>query len=707
VSLVIEPDGLAALIIDRPDDRVNALNPELLEVLAADVRAARANTDLNGLVVRSAKPDQWLAGADLKQLPRASRAALETLSRQLQAICDELAWLPYPTVAMLNGPALGGGCELALACDYRIAIDRPGVRIGQPEVNLGLVPAGGGTQRLPRLVGLERGLDLILSGRQLDTRRAQWVGLLDAVVHPTVLDDAARAWIGRGKRPMDRPLHLAIPDLLELTPAGRRFMYRQARQAVLRRTHGQYPAPLRALECIATGLEHGMAAGLDLEAEAFADLATSDAARHLIWLFLSTQSQKRRRSASQGRSSRIPPGDAQRSPVVGVVGAGFMGAGIAEVAAVAGLTVRLRDVSAEALGRGMGSVRRLVDRGRFGSTRSRAILQRVSGGLDYSGFAHADAVVEAVFEDLRLKQTVLAEIEAVVPETTLVASNTSALPIGRIAAGAQHPERVVGMHFFSPVHRMPLLEVVRGPAASDQAVQQAVDLGIRLGKTPIVVNDAPGFYTSRVLGAMLNEALVLLTEGAGIEAVDAAITAFGFPVGPFVLYDEVGLGVAAHVGDNLAQAFGDRVPRVDVISKLIASGATGRQAGRGFYRWSGRHRLDPRPARTPNPEVTCLLGSPPPRTFSQAEIQERLVLLFVNEAACCLEEGVLRSPADGDLGAVLGLGFPPIHGGPFHYADKLPHLSDTLARLAERHGPRYAPSPVLTTTKGTFFDDPA
>jgi 3-hydroxyacyl-CoA dehydrogenase/enoyl-CoA hydratase/3-hydroxybutyryl-CoA epimerase len=378
---------------------------------------------------------------------------------------------------------------------------------------------------------------------------------------------------------------------------------------------------------------------------------------------------------------------------LGVVGAGVMGAGIAEVATAAGLTVRLRDSQPEAVARGLSSIRRLVDQGvarrRFSRTEAAQVVQRVSGTTDYSGFSRAEVVIEAVFEDLAVKRQVLAELEAVVAEDAVIASNTSALPIAQLAAEAKQPGRVVGMHFFSPAHRMPLLEVVRGPASSEQAVATAVRLGIQMGKTPIVVGDGPGFYTSRVLGVMLNEATVLLTEGAAIEEVDAAMTAFGFPVGPFVLYDEVGLQVAQHAGETLLQAFGDRLPRVEIVPALVAAGHTGKQGGVGFYDWR---------TRKPNPEVYRRLGNPRRRAFGHPAIQDRLALLLVNEAARCLEEGILASPSDGDLGAVLGLGFPPFLGGPFHYADSFqpPDLADRLAKLADQHGSRFAPVGALS-----------
>jgi 3-hydroxyacyl-CoA dehydrogenase/enoyl-CoA hydratase/3-hydroxybutyryl-CoA epimerase len=703
------PDGVGRIILNRPDDEINAIDPELVEALSSAVREARAHDGLRGLVIASAKPNQWVAGADLKMVNQSASAAdYELVSRRFQAVCDELAWLPCTTVAAIGGPALGGGLELALACDYRVAAESPSVTLGQPEVNVGLVPAGGGTQRLPRLIGLQRALDLILSGRRLNARRARRAGLVDEVVHPRVLDEAARAWTRKPKRPLDRPLHLglnltAAADVAEQTPAGRQLMYRQARSAVLARTGGHYPAPLKALEAIELGMERGLAAGLEAESRAFGELATSQSTRHLTWLFMATQHQK-----------RVGVKNAQPVERLGVVGAGFMGAAIAEVGAVAGLPVRLRDVKPEAVARGLAGIRKMVDRGvtrrRLSEREGREVLQRVSGTTDYSGFGTTSLVIEAVFEDLDIKHAVIADLEAVLPPEAVIASNTSALPIREIAKAATHPERVVGMHFFSPAERMPLLEVIRPKAASAAAVATAVSTGVRMRKTVIVVGDAPGFYTSRVLGVMMNEAVVLLGEGARMETVDRALTAFGFPVGPFVLFDEVGLEVAQHAGETVGRAFGDRFPQLPVVPELVKLGFTGKRKGAGFYLWpKPRARFLPGPARKANPAAYRLVGQPAERTFSDQEIQERLVLLFVNEAIRCLEEGVLLSPTDGDLGAVLGLGFPPFHGGPFHYADSLglPALETTLRRLADAHGPRYGPSDLLVTRArdgDAFFD---
>jgi len=727
-----DEDGIGRIVIDRPDDSVNAINSELLEDLAAAVRTARSYEKLKGLVVASAKNGQFVAGADLKMVGRADDPGqLSNVSRRFQAVLDELAWLPCTTVAAINGPALGGGLELALACDYRVGIESPSLTTGQPEVNLGLVPAGGGTQRLPRLIGLPAALDLILSGRRLNARRAKRIGLLDEVVHPTVLAQAAQTWARKPKRPLDRPLHLdfstrAAIDIAELTPPGRRIMYQQARASVIARTKGQYPAPLRALEAIEIGLEQGMAAGLEAEAQAFADLAGSETAKHLIWLFMATQRQKRLPGTLgpprvESRTSSPQEGSRETSVTrVGVVGAGFMGAAIAEVSAAAGGSVRLKDVKPEAVAKGLSSIRKMLDSGvkrrRFDAREAQHIMQRVSGTTDYSGFHNAELVIEAVFEDLKIKQQVIQELEANIKPTAAIASNTSAIPIKEIARQAKNPERIVGMHFFSPAERMPLLEVIRPDGAADWALQAAVALGTRMGKTVIVVADSPGFYTSRVLGVMMNEAAVMLTEGARIEEIDNTMTAFGFPVGPFVLYDEVGLEVAQHAGESVERAFADRVPRTNVVPQLIAAGHTGRKANAGFYLWHTSSLPRPirdlvkRPTHTVNPSIYRLAGAKEQRTFGEQYIQDRLALLFVNEAIRCLEEGVLQSAVDGELGAVLGLGFPPFRGGPFHYADNfgLSKLADKLSSLAQAHGSRYVPTALLVqrTREGrTFFEE--
>lgn len=680
-------DGVARIVIDRPTDTVNAIDPPLIVALREAVAAARAARP-RGLVIASAKVDQFVGGADLAMLS-AWRSATEITeaSRAMQRLLDELAALPCTTVAAINGSALGGGCELALACDYRIAGDAPSVRIGLPEVQLGLLPAGGGTQRLPRLLGLPAALDLILNARRLTARRALRVGLVDEVVHPAALARAAadRAATASKRRPAGG--RAALERAATWLPPVRAIVLRQARSRVRRETHGRYPAPFRAIDAIATGLARGMERGLAAEAASFGELATSAVARNLIALFMLGLHQ--RRVASAG----LPREAAARE--LAVVGAGLMGSGIAQAGAMGGMRVRIRDVDDAAVARGLAAVRTLTqDAGRKGiidRRESRRVIARVTGTTDLSGFHRADLVVEAVFEDLAVKRRVLAELEAVVRDDAVIASNTSALPIAEIARDARRPERVVGIHFFSPVHRMRLVEVVRPARADDTAVARAVATGQAMGKTVIVVRDGPGFYTTRTLGVMLGEATLLLEEGARIEDIDRAMVAFGWPIGPLALIDEVGLAVADHAGRTVAAARGMAVaPRV--VRLLAEAGLQGKRGGAGFYRYEGK-------TRTPNPRVYELLGSPTATSAPAPEdIGDRLTLLFLNEAARCLDEGVLRSAAEGDLGAVLGLGFPPFLGGPFRWADaRAKELPDALRALAARHGDRYEPAASLLT----------
>jgi len=717
-------DGVASLVIDRPDDAINALNLALIEAFAAAIAEARSISDLQGLVIRSGKPGQFVAGADLAAIGQASTADdLAAAARAFQRPLNDLEALPCTTVAAIGGPALGGGLELALACDYRVAADSPAVSIGQPEIQLGLIPAGGGTQRLPALIGLPAGLDLILAGRRLNPGRALRAGVVDEVVHPAALLQAAEVWARRGKRgtalPAQTPNALTpnpLPPIwgrgrgvrglsgmaaraAEQTPLGRKLILAKARERVERETGGHYPAPLRAIEAIEIGLREGRQAGLDAEARAFGELATGDVSRNLVALFFATQ-RKRRDPGVDDRS--VEP---HMVATIGVVGAGLMGSGIAEVAAVSSFTVRLRDVSPERVADGLSRVQRLMDeateRRHFRPREARDIMARISGTVDYSGFRRADLAIEAVFEEIEVKRRVIHELESAVREGAIIASNTSTIPITSLAAEAGHPERVVGMHFFSPVHRMPLVEVIRGERSADWAVATVVDVSKRMGKTPIVVNDGPGFYTSRVIGCMMNEAGQVLEGGADIGEVDQAMRAFGWPVGPFELLDEVGLDVAAHAGTMMATAFGERLPAARPVALLVELGRSGRKGGRGFYRYD-------RKEKRPDPDVYELIGAA--RVAGRAaDVPERLTSRFVVEAIRCLEEGILRSPTDGDLGAVLGLGFPPFLGGPFHYVDRLgaARFRDSLESLSGHHGERFSPPArllELARTGGRFHE---
>jgi 3-hydroxyacyl-CoA dehydrogenase/enoyl-CoA hydratase/3-hydroxybutyryl-CoA epimerase len=529
------------------------------------------------------------------------------------------------------------------------------------------------------------GLDLILTGRSLKASRAFKAGLVDEVVpEPVLLEAAKRAALGLALGKIT-PRRAGIPFVERL---GRPLIFYKARQGVITKTNGHYPAPFEAIDTVKRGTATTLAEGLQIEARAFGKLSVSEVSRQLVSVFFATQEIKK----DAGYPESTPAVEVKK---LGVLGAGLMGAGIAAVAADQGVLVRMKDASDEALARGLRAVRDVFEERRKRGSLTRLELQKridlLSPTLDCTGFRRADLVIEAVFEDLELKRKVLDETEAAVRAECVVASNTSSIPIREIARGAKRPERILGMHFFSPVPKMPLLEVVATPETEPDALATAVQFGRRLGKHVIVVRDGPGFYTSRALAPYMQEAARLVEEGAGVDAVDKALLAFGFPVGPLTLLDEVGIDVGAKVAKVMHQHFGDRMAPPAAMAKVIGDGRLGRKNKRGFYTYDGgRKRVD-------ETIYALLPGGGEGKEIPAREIQDRLVFAFLNEAAYCLEEGILRSPRDGDVGAIFGLGFPPFLGGPFRYLDHLGarFAVEMLERLEGRHGERFRPAPVL------------
>jgi 3-hydroxyacyl-CoA dehydrogenase/enoyl-CoA hydratase/3-hydroxybutyryl-CoA epimerase len=696
--------------LDVPGAPVNTLGPQVADAFAALMDDVERDETVRAVVLLSGKADSWIAGADIEQFAEVRVAADgEALSRRGHELLARLEGLRAPAVAAVHGACLGGGLEVALACAYRVATDHPKTVFALPEVQLGLIPGAGGTQRLPRLVGLQQALDMILTGKNVRGRKALAAGLVDDLVHPAALRDVAvrrarelaAAGGGAGARGRDAPprRHGAAAVLLEDNPLGRAVVFRQARERVLARTRGHYPAPLAALEVVQLGYARGVEAGLREEARRFGELAAGDVSRQLVSIFFATTALKKDPGVD------VPAGP---RPVdkLAVVGAGFMGAGIAAVAALAGVPVRVRDADHGRVARGLAAVRAVVEE----RLRKRALtrlefesrLALVSGTTDYTGFRRADLVVEAVFEDLAAKRQVLAEIERAAPDA-VVASNTSTIPIAQIAEDAERPERVVGMHFFSPVHKMPLLEVVVAEETAPETTATAVAFGKRLGKTVIVVRDGPGFYVNRILSPYVNEAGHLLDEGAAVDALDRALVDFGFPVGPITLLDEVGLDVAGKSGRVMADAFGARLARARSLERVIESGRLGRKGKRGFYAYDEAGKKG-----AVDESVYAVIGGRPAAGGASAaaraaaqvpadEIVRRTVLAMVNEAARCLEEGVVRSPRDGDVGAVFGIGFPPFRGGPFRHADALGAgvVVRSLEAMNARFPGRFEPAAVL------------
>jgi 3-hydroxyacyl-CoA dehydrogenase/enoyl-CoA hydratase/3-hydroxybutyryl-CoA epimerase len=474
-----------------------------------------------------------------------------------------------------------------------------------------------------------------------------------------------------------------------------------AKRQLLKKTAGNYPAPLAALDAVRTGMERGRKAGFRREAEHFGRLAVGEVSRNLVQIFFATNALK--------KDDGVPPGSADPRTVerLGVVGSGFMGAGIAGTAvSQAGVEARLKDADLPRVGRGIAGALQVLN-GQLERRRlTRHEFQRkaalVTGTADWSGFERAELVIEAVFEDLTVKRQVFAEAEAVVGPEAVLASNTSTIPIGQIAQGARHPERILGMHFFSPVDRMPLLEVIPADGTQPSAIATAVRFGKRMGKTVIVVADSPGFWVNRILFPYLNEAGHLLAEGIPIEVIDRTIVRFGFPVGPITLLDEVGMDVGLKASQVMHHNFGDRMQPGDGIAKMVEAGRLGRKSGKGFYLYRNGHKTEPDPA------AYALLGVKPLAGVDRTTVEQRLVLMLLNEAALALSEGVVRSPRDGDIGAVFGIGFPPFRGGPLRYIDSLgaAQVVSRLESFAALHGPRFAPAPALidmARTGGRYY----
>lgn len=719
VVLETRRDGLAFLILDKPQDKVNLLSAPVVAVLEILVDQAAHDKDVRGLVVMSAKPASFIAGADVNEIRAlGSIQDAENASRKGHRLFDAIEALPFPVVAAINGTCLGGGTELALACHFRIAADDPRVEIGLPEVRLGIIPGWGGTQRLPRLAGIAPALDMILTGRSLDARKALKIGLVDEIAPAESLLEAAERLVvdaAEGRR-HPRP-HRGDSPLARLNPIrqARVALAAQIARANLRRrvNEAHYPAPYRALEAVVHGLRHGMDAGLRREAELLGPLAAGRTSKNLVSIFLM------QRAARRDPGVDDPSVRPKEVRAAAVIGAGVMGGGIAQSLARSGIPVRLKDIDPRALSRGMRAAydlfRSEVKKGRLSRRECDQKLALIQPTLEHTGMRRCDVVIEAVVESIAIKHLVLREIEAVVPEGFIFATNTSSLPIDAIAAPARRPEDVVGLHFFNPVHKMPLVEVIRGPRTSPEAVATAVALAKRIGKTPIVVGDAPGFLVNRILMTYLGEALLMVEEGAMIDEIDRTLLDFGMPMGPLALLDQIGIDVACHVAGVLSEAFRDRAPRSTALQILKDKGWLGRKSGRGFYihpgggdegaeggegrRRSGRKgaRRSEGPPRVVNEAVYGLISARPRHHEDPGPTETRLVLPMINEAARCLEAGIVANPSHVDLAMVLGTGFPPFRGGLLRHADTLglTAVVQGLEALAGRYGTRFLATRLL------------
>lgn len=686
-------DGVATVTFDLPGEKVNILRPEVVRYFEKILEEIEGKASgLRGVIIVSGKEQNFIAGADIDVIASVkSPEEGRKLAEQGQRVFDRLEALPLPVVAAIHGACLGGGLELALACTWRAASVSSRTFLGLPETRLGILPGFGGTQRLPALVGLGESLAMITSGARVFPKRALRIGLVDEVTVREHLLDAAMALLARGPRRKEGRGPRSLSDrlrglLFESNRYGRKILFDRARKEVHKRVGGHYPAPLAAVDAVEEGRTHGMWRGLEREAVLLGELAVTPVCKNLIHVF-----RVREKAA---RVDRLPAGRIAR---IAVIGAGVMGGGIAALAVEKGVRTRIVDLSPRALGGALRAVEEEV-----GKTQARGILPdaesswvpaRISYDTEMRGLGGIDLVVEAVAERMDVKKSVLAEVAAALPDDALIVSNTSSLSITEMAEATGNPGRVAGLHFFNPVDRMALVEVVRGEKTSDSTTAEVRAFAGRLGKIPIVVRDRPGFLVNRLLLPYLIEGVRLLEEGVALERIDRELEEFGMPLGPFALLDMVGIDIASHAAANLRTGLGDRFQPSGLLTVMVEAQRLGKKTGRGFYFYGSRGER----RRDSGLERFLSIGAGEEALLPSADIVDRLLLSMVNEASLCLEEGVVESPETVDAGMILGAGFPPFTGGLLRYADSrgLPEIAGRLEGLAATTGAGFAPSRMI------------
>jgi 3-hydroxyacyl-CoA dehydrogenase/enoyl-CoA hydratase/3-hydroxybutyryl-CoA epimerase len=685
-------DGIAILTMDVPNESMNTLQANFGDEISGLLDDIEQDSSIKGVVVASGKKDSFVAGADVSMLAACqSSEDAETLSVGGQQIFDRIEAMNKTFVAAIHGPALGGGLELALACNYRICSDSSKTQLGLPEVQLGLLPGSGGTQRLPKLIGVQQAMKMMLTGAPARAKQAKKYGIVDDMVPHSILMDVAIQYAGKAKTKHEAKKSVS-DKMLENTGLGRKIMFRKAREATLAKTKGNYPAPMYIIDSIEAGLDSSTK-GYATEARLFGKLVMTKESKQLREIFFATTEMKKENGVEG-----VEPTPVKKA---GVLGGGLMGGGIAFVSATkAKVPVRIKDINengiAGALKYTYDILNKKVQKRFMRKSEMQQQLSMITGCLDYSGYKSVDFVIEAVFEDVGLKQQMVAEIESHCSKSTVFASNTSSIPIADIAAKAERPENVIGLHYFSPVDKMPLAEVIPHAKSSDEVISSTVEFAKRQGKTPIVVKDGAGFYVNRILAPYMSEAGYLAMEGQPVDAIDKALVKFGFPVGAFKLLDEVGIDVGTKIIPILKAQFGERFSAPDAFDKLLENDRKGKKNQSGFYDYKGKGK-----GNDVDESVYELLGISPVTKYTDATVVERCVLLMLNEAARCLEEGVIRNPRDGDIGAIFGIGFPPFLGGPFRYMDELglEHLVGRLEHYANTYDEKYAPADILVKMK--------
>ncbi len=685
-------DGIATLTIDIKPEKMNVVSPSLMKYFEEVFHQLDQDQNVKGIILISGKPD-FIAGADINAFKAEKVGDFQPISRKGHELLNFLESGKKPVVSAIHGTAYGLGVEMSLACHGRICSDDKRTKLALPEVKLGLLPGGGGTQRLPRLVGVQAALDMMLTGKNIYPRQALRMGLVDEVVNKNKLHTAALKMVNKiiQSGPLQRkPAKNLLSKFLDNTSIGRGIVIKKAREMSAKMTQGNYPAVPEIINCVELGLKQGVKAGLEAEVIKFERLILSPESKALRSLFFGLTDKKK--NPWKGKERELEH--------FGVLGAGFMGAGIAEVSIASGIDVVLKDLNADIIGNAKkgiwSSLNKKVLRRQMSKVEADEIIERLRPATDYQGFDKVDLVIEAVVEKMEVKKAIIKELEEKAKDNLIFASNTSSLSLTTMANSAKRPENVVGMHYFSPVPKMQLLEIVKTPFTSEEVLATCYELGTRQGKTCIVVNDCPGFYVNRILAPYLNEIMLMIEEGAEVEKIDAHIKKKGMPVGPVALMDEVGIDIGAHImSGDISEVVKSREGVVvsQGLLNMYQAGYLGKKNKKGYYRYDAKTGKK----SGPNPDVYQFFGGKPRKPFSFDEVCERSLLLLLNEAVMCLEENIIMNATDGDLAAVFGIGFLPFTGGPFRYIDQLGAMEvvKKMRVYEAKFGPKFRPRPML------------
>lgn len=688
LQLNVAKNGIATLTFDLPDSSVNLLSKSVLLELEEHLEALKTRDDIILLLFSSAKKNIFIAGANIEEIK-----ALETedaaydIVRKGQMILGGIRLLPFPTVAVIDGACLGGGFELALRCDYRICTENSATKIGLPEVNLGVLPGFGGTQKLKELIGPAKAIELILGGKVINGKKALKLGMVDACVPQGYLEFKLESFINQVLDDTACEAILAKRHRLSFMERFFPFLiWKFARKTVMQKTKGAYPAPLAIIKLFEETQNLPINEALDREARAFSRLAVTDISKNLISLFFAIEGIKNEKSL-------VAKEELLTTNIISVIGGGTMGGGIVWLFAKIDKTVRLKVRGFAQAAETLKSVAKSFDiirkRRRLTAREVDMKMTRISYGTDYRSLQRSDIIVEAIIENVEAKQTAFAELEAVLSKEAIIASNTSSLSIDVLASKMKYPERFIGMHFFNPVPLMPLVEIIPGKKTTDAVIATIVDLAKKSGKTPVVVKDGAGFLVNRILLPYLNESAKLLEEGGSIERIDKVVLNFGMPMGPFTLADEVGLDVGYKVAKILEDNFGERMQVSELLDKAYNElKLLGKKDKKGFYIHEGK-------SKEVNQEIATLQTGK--HNFDVQEILDRTILMMINEAAMCLQEGVVKDAQHLDVAMIMGTGFPPFRGGLLKYADALglKHIELTLEGLAGRYGMRFKPAQLI------------